>query len=73
MSSSKIHRILGRRKSVLLAILIVLIAGFSAALSNSYWMFVIFRIFIAFGSAGALQASDILSKNYSSKVDDLLK
>jgi hypothetical protein len=55
------RRVLGRRNSVLVSIIIILISGFCAALSNSYWMFVIFRIFIAFGTAGCMQSAATLS------------
>ncbi|OXA43588.1 solute carrier family 22 member 6-B [Folsomia candida] len=53
-------RVLGRRNSALISIILVLLGGFAATLSQSYWLFVFIRLFIAIGTAGCMQASSLL-------------
>lgn len=43
-------RVLGRRNSALISIILVLLGGFAATLSQSYWLFVFIRLFIAIGN-----------------------
>lgn len=58
-------RILGRRKTALIGIVLVIIGGFFSSFSTSYLMFVASRFLVAIGTAGTMQASGVWCKeNY---------
>ncbi|ODM93343.1 Organic cation transporter protein [Orchesella cincta] len=48
-------QIIGRRKSVLISIIFVIVGGIAATFSRSYWELIFCRFFVAFGLAGAYQ------------------
>lgn len=55
-------RYLGRRKSVLISLLMVVFAGIIASFSTSYWMFLFFRFIVSIGVSGSIQNCFVLSK-----------
>lgn len=59
---ASVSSIIGRRKSTLISVVLVEIAGVLASLSSTYWELIFYRFFIAFGVAGAYQNCYVLRK-----------
>ncbi|CAL8115003.1 unnamed protein product [Orchesella dallaii] len=58
-------QIIGRRKSVLISIILVIVGGIAATFSRSYWELIFCRFFVAFGVAGAYQNCYVLLMEYA--------
>ncbi|CAL8128169.1 unnamed protein product [Orchesella dallaii] len=60
-------RFLGRRKTVLISLCIVVGAGILASFATSYWMFLLFRFFISIGVSGSMQNCFVLVTEHADK------
>ncbi|ODM93122.1 Solute carrier family 22 member 3 [Orchesella cincta] len=60
-------RFLGRRRTVLISLSIVVVAGILASFATSYWMFLLFRFFISIGVSGSMQNCFVLITEHADK------
>jgi OCT family organic cation transporter-like MFS transporter 4/5 len=61
-----LYRFLGRRKTVLVSLSLVVVCGLAASFANSYWMYISLRFFIEIGVSGSMQNCFILRMSPSS-------
>lgn len=57
-----VYSFIGRRKSVLISVVLVQAGSILASLASTYWELICYRFFIAFGVAGAYQNCYVLRK-----------
>ncbi|OXA43589.1 hypothetical protein Fcan01_21495 [Folsomia candida] len=53
-------RFLGRRKTILISLTIVVVCGLAAAFAKSYWIFLLLRFFTSIGVSGSIQNCFVL-------------